>query len=67
MVALNFQTNCIEMLMNHAMFEQTSCIGYVKKPRCLNDPPPDFDPYSNKVLFCMPATLRVTQNLLTIC
>ncbi|EYC29321.1 hypothetical protein Y032_0006g2913 [Ancylostoma ceylanicum] len=60
MVALNFQTNCPEMLMNHAMFEQTACCGYVKKPDCLNDSSLDFDIYSNHVPHRMPVTLKVT-------
>ncbi|KAK6753560.1 hypothetical protein RB195_012883 [Necator americanus] len=60
MVALNFQTNCPEMLMNHAMFEQTASCGYVRKPDCLNDPSLDFDIYNSFVPHRMPVTLKVT-------
>ncbi|PIO63611.1 Phosphatidylinositol-specific phospholipase C, Y domain protein, partial [Teladorsagia circumcincta] len=60
MVALNFQTNCSEMLMNHAMFEQTANCGYVKKPDCLCDPSLDFDFYSSRVPYRMRVTLKIT-------
>ncbi|VDM66329.1 unnamed protein product [Strongylus vulgaris] len=62
MVALNFQTNCLEMLMNHAMFEQTAWCGYVKKPECLNDSSLDFDLYGRLRIIPhrMPVTLKVT-------
>ncbi|PIO62256.1 Phosphatidylinositol-specific phospholipase C, Y domain protein, partial [Teladorsagia circumcincta] len=60
MVALNFQTNCSEMLMNHAMFEQAANCGYVKKPDCLCDPSLDFDFYSSRVPYRMRVTLKIT-------
>uniref|UniRef100_W6NEK3 Phosphoinositide phospholipase C n=1 Tax=Haemonchus contortus TaxID=6289 RepID=W6NEK3_HAECO len=60
MVALNFQTNSTEMLMNHAMFEQTANCGYVKKPECLCDPSLEFDIYSSRVPYRMRVTLKVT-------
>ncbi|KAJ1345689.1 Phosphatidylinositol-specific phospholipase C, X domain [Parelaphostrongylus tenuis] len=58
-VALNFQTNSLELLVNHAMFEQTAQCGYVKKPDCLCDASLDFDIYSDEVPQRMPVTLKV--------
>ncbi|KJH50468.1 Phosphatidylinositol-specific phospholipase C, X domain protein [Dictyocaulus viviparus] len=58
-VALNFQTNSPELLVNHAMFDQTGRCGYVKKPKCLCDPSLNFDIYANEVPQRMPITLKV--------
>ncbi|VDL76796.1 unnamed protein product [Nippostrongylus brasiliensis] len=60
MVALNFQTNCSAMLLNHAMFEQTSNYGYVKKPDSMCDPTQEFDIYEKRFPRRLPVTLKVT-------
>ncbi|KIH65306.1 hypothetical protein ANCDUO_04373 [Ancylostoma duodenale] len=49
MVALNFQTNCPEMLMNHAMFEQTACSGgycAIRARLSVDERPLDFEVHS---------------------
>ncbi|PAV69503.1 hypothetical protein WR25_11987 isoform F [Diploscapter pachys] len=38
MVALNYQTPGIEMLLNQAMFERNDSCGYVLKPECMRNP-----------------------------
>lgn len=47
LVALNYQTECVEMLINHAKFRINGNTGYVLKPdflRCQeNGDPPIFD------------------------
>lgn len=38
MMALNFQTVGLEMLMNSTLFEENGSCGYVLKPEVLRDP-----------------------------
>lgn len=49
MMALNFQTNGIEMQINTTMFEENGLCGYVLKPHILRDPAANINIFGDSI------------------